>query len=171
MARYEPIKHWPGSMLYHASNGRIYCAAPRGLIPADPYSLAALRRPSPEETRRWGTGVVPRMVMDVTNIVKTAMDKGLDAAIRNRTLIVAPWNAYLVLHLPDDRVVVAYRITSELPRLDQAAATQVAIAAGYDVGGWAVELVRPFQGEDWHFSPPRFGDVSGQWPETGAPLS
>jgi hypothetical protein len=167
VARYEPIKHWPGSMLYRASSGRSYCAAPRGLIPAFPYSLAALRRPSKEETARWGPGVVPRMVVDVTN----SIDRSLEAAIRSRTLIVAPWNAYLVLRLPDNRVVVAYKLSGEIPRLDQTAATHVAIAGGYDVGGWVVELVRPFQGEDWHFSPPRFGGASGPWPEIGASLA
>ncbi len=167
MARYEPIKHWPGSVLYHAANERVYCAAPRGLIPAYPYTLAALRRPSQEETRRWGSGVAPRMVVDVTN----TLDKALDTAIRSRTLIVAPWNAYLVLRLPDDRVVVAYKISGELRRLDQVAATQVAIASGYDVAGWSVDLVRPFQGEDWHFTPPHFVDVLGQWPEIGMSLS
>jgi len=150
MARYEAIPEWPGSVMYRAAHGRVYCAAPRGLIPEYPYSIAALRRPSSEEQRNWGVGVTPRMVVDVTSV------RDLTKVIHGRTLEVAPWNAYLVLTLPDNRVIVAYRTSNDLPKLDKLSATQVAIASGHDVGGWSSEVIRHFQGERWHFTPPRY---------------
>jgi len=64
MPRYEPIEGWPGGTMYRAPHGRVYCAAPRGLIPDYPYSIASLRRPTRDEAGSWGPGVVPRMVVD-----------------------------------------------------------------------------------------------------------
>ncbi|MDB5059324.1 MAG: hypothetical protein JWO59_2796 [Chloroflexi bacterium] len=158
MARYEPIPDWPGSVMYRAAHGRIYCAAPRGLIPAYPYSMAALRPPTSEESRNWGPGVLPRMVVDVTNV------RELARMIREQTMQVAPWNAYLVLRLPDSRVIVAYGTSGELPRLDKRSAAQVAIASGHDVDGWSSEMIRRFQGEHWQFTPPRYEPVLGPLP-------
>src|SRR5579862_7128401 len=109
MARYEPIEGWPGSVLYTAAHGRIYCAAPRGLIPEHPYSMDALRPPTAQEAREWGPGVLPRMVVDVTG------KRDFHQAVQRRTLSIAPWNAYLVLRLPQGAVIVAYRLASELP--------------------------------------------------------
>jgi hypothetical protein len=159
MARYEPIGEWPGSIIYRAAHGRVYCAAPRGLIPDYPYSAVSLRQPTREEAGTWGPGVVPRMVLDVTDVVKHRGGLTVD------TITVAPWNSYLVLCLPDSRVVVAYRTGGEIPRLDEAGAAQVAIAGGQDVGGWASELVRHFHGERWQFTPPRYEPMPEPLPE------
>jgi hypothetical protein len=98
------------------------------------------------------------MVVDVTNT------RELARVIRDQTMAVAPWNAYLVLRLPDSRVVVAYATTGDLPRLDKCAAAQVAIASGHDVDGWSSELIRHYQGERWHFTPPRYEPVPGPLP-------
>jgi hypothetical protein len=158
MARYEPIPDWPGSVLYRAAHGRVYCAAPRGLIPEHPYTIAALRPPSSEESGSWGPGVMPRMVADVTNT------RELVTAIRDRTMEMAPWSAYLVLVLPDQRVIVAYRTNGGMPRLNQHSAAQVAIASGHDVCGWSSEVIRHYHGERWHFTPPHFEPMLGPLP-------
>jgi hypothetical protein len=150
MARYEPIEGWPGSILFRAAHGRIYCAAPRGLIPAHPYSIDALRPPNAREAKEWGSGVLPRMVVDVT------VKGDFRQAIRRRTLSIAPWNAYLVLRLPHGAVIVAYSLGPELPRLDKTAASQVAIASGYDVAGWSSQVISHYGGERWHFAPPNW---------------
>jgi hypothetical protein len=153
MARFEPVAEWPGAMLYRAIHGRVYCAMPRGLIPEYPYTVATLRQPTAAESREWGPGVLPRMVVDVT-------DHGnLAGALRAGSLHVMPWNAYLVLHLPGNRVVVAYRIGPGTIPLDRQAAGQVAIGSGHDVAGWSAEVVRHFQGERWHFTPPAFEPI------------
>ena len=68
MARFEMIAGWPGGVLYSATHGRLYCVAPRGLVPDHPYTMAALRPPSVQEQRVWGAGVQPRMVVDVTGV-------------------------------------------------------------------------------------------------------
>jgi len=162
MARFEPIATWPGSMLYRAAHGRLYCAAPRGLIPEYPYTMAALRPPTSAEQRSWGTGVQPRMVVDVTGLAD------LPHALVARDLRVAPWNAYLVLRLPEGSLVVAYKISSALPRLDHGAAGQVAIAAGHDVAGWHAEIVRQYGGEHWHFTPPHAHQSTGPRPHASA---
>lgn len=150
MARYRVLDEWPGSVLYVAANGRTYCAAPRGLIPEHPYTIRTLRQPSLDERRTWGPSVQPRMVLDVTEV------PDLSLQIEDRTLSVAPWNAYLVLRLSEGSVIVAYRLSPELPRLDKAAAGQVAIASGHDVAGWTSHVVQQQSGERWHFSPPNW---------------
>jgi hypothetical protein len=149
MARFEMIAGWPGGVLYTATHGRLYCAAPRGLVPDHPYTMAALRPPSAQEQRAWGVGVQPRMVVDVTGMTD------LHPSLRAGKLCVAPWNAYLVLRLPEGQVVVAYKLGTALPRLDRDAATQVAIAGGHDVAGWPAEVTRRYQSEHWYFLPPR----------------
>ena len=158
MARFEPIANWPGSVLYTAAHGRLYCAVPRGLIPEHPYTMAALRAPSPAEQQAWGPGVQPRMVVDVTDI------PDLQRSIGSRNLPVAPWNTYLVLRLPDSRVVVAYRVAPTMPRLNEATAGQVAIASGHDVAGWAAEVTRHYGSEQWQFIPPRYDSLPGPVP-------
>jgi len=154
MARYTAIEGWPGSVLYTASNGRIYCAAPRGLIPEHPYSIDALRPPNQEERRQWGAGVQPRMVTDVTSL------PDLQQRVSRRTLQVAPWNAYLVLRMEEGTIIVVYRFNGEVPRLDKAAAGQVAIASGHDVAGWSSHVITQHGGERWHFSPPHPHHIS-----------
>ena len=85
MARFEPVGEWPGTMLYRACHGRVYCALPRGLIPEYPYTVATLRRPTEAELRDWGPGVLPRMVVDVTD------HHNLGGALRAGSLQVMPW--------------------------------------------------------------------------------
>jgi hypothetical protein len=148
MARYIALEEWPGSVIYAATHGRVYCAAPRGLIPEQPYSMDALRPPNAQERRQWGTGVQPRMVLDVTEMTD------LPQRLQRRTLAIAPWNAYLVLRLDDDSIVVAYRIGQDIPRLDRYEASQVALASGHDVEGWAAQILQHFGNERWHFTPP-----------------
>ena len=158
MARFEPVTEWPGTILYRALHGRLYCALPRGLIPEYPYTVATLRQPTVMERQEWGDGVLPRMVVDVT-------DHGnLREALRAGSLHVMPWSAYLVLRLPDQRVVVAYRTSPEMIRLDRQAAGQVAIGSGYDVAGWSAEVIRHFQGERWQFTPPSFESLASARP-------
>ncbi|HVA89898.1 MAG TPA: hypothetical protein VNL71_08635 [Chloroflexota bacterium] len=148
MARFEPVVEWPGAMLYRAIHGRVYCAMPRGLIPEYPYTVATLRQPTAMEQQAWGPGVLPRMVVDVTN------HGNLAGALRAGSLHVAPWSAYLVLRLPENLVIVAYRIGPGAIPLDRQSAGQVAIGSGHDVAGWSAEVIRHFQGERWHFTPP-----------------
>lgn len=147
VARYIPVDEWPGSVIYAAVDGRLYCAAPRGLIPEHPYRMDSLRPPSPQEAQSWGPDVLPRMVIDVTGV------SDLHQHFRQRTLAVAPWNTYLVLRLPDGCVVVAYRLHRETLRLDRVAAEQVAIASGHDVDGWSAQVIQHYGSERWHFSP------------------
>jgi hypothetical protein len=158
MARFEPVAEWPGTVLYRAIHGRIYCAMPRGLIPEYPYTVATLRQPTPAERRDWGDGVLPRMVVDVTE------HGNLQAALRDGTLHVMPWCAYLVLRLPDQRVVIAYSTTPGLIRLDRQTAGQVAMGSGYDVAGWSAEVIRHFQGERWQFTPPQYDSTASIQP-------
>ena len=160
MARFEPVAAWPGSVLYRAIHGRVYCVAPRGMIPEYPYTMSTLREPTPEETYEWGPGVMPRMVVDVTNIAE------LSSALHDGTLPITPWGAYLVLRLPDSRVIVAYRTTSSIPRLDRIAAGQVAIGSGHDVAGWSSELIQHHGGERWQFTPPRYEPMPSPQPAT-----
>lgn len=154
MARFEPVEEWPGTVLYRAIHGRLYCAMPRGLIPEYPYTVATLRQPTPTERSEWGPGVLPRMVVDVTK------HENLSSSLRDGSLRVMPWNAYLVLRLPDQRVIIAYSITPNMIRLDRQTAGQVALSSGYDVAGWTSEVIRHFQGERWQFTPPRYDSVS-----------
>lgn len=149
MARYIAIEEWPGSIIYASAHGRLYCAAPRGLIPEYPYTMDTLRPPNQQEQGQWGQGVQPRMVIDVTT------QRDLPQCVRWRALLVAPWNSYLVLHLPEGEVVVAYKKSGEVPLLDQSMAAQVALASGIDVDGWAAELRRRHGNEQWCFWPPQ----------------
>jgi hypothetical protein len=158
MARYVSVDEWPGSVIYAATNGRLYCATPRGLIPEHPYSMDALRPLTAQERQNWGSGVQARMVIDVTGM------QDLHQAILRRTLPVTPWNTYLVLRIAEGGVIVAYRISGDLPRLDKAGAGQVAIASGHDVAGWPSQVVQHFGSERWHFSPPDWEPVPGRDP-------
>jgi hypothetical protein len=162
MARFEAITGWPGGMLYSAAHGRLYCVAPRGLIPEYPYTMATLRAPTAQEQHAWGTGVQPRMVVDVTGLTD------LSRSISVRDLCVAPWNSYLVVRLSEGSVVVAYTVSPALRRLDSSAAGQVAIACGNDVAGWHAELVRQYGGEHWHFTPPHGQPITGPRPQATA---
>lgn len=148
MARYIALEDWPGSVIYAAAHGRVYCAAPRGLIPEQPYSMDALRPPNAQERRQWGAGVQPRMVLDVTEMAD------LPQRLHRRTLAIAPWNAYLVLRLDDGSIVVAYRIGQHVPRLDRYEASQVVLASGHDVEGWSAQVLQHYGNERWHFTPP-----------------
>jgi len=160
MARFEPVEEWPGTVLYRAIHGRLYCAMPRGLIPEYPYTVATLRQPTPAERHEWGPGVLPRMVVDVTEHAH------LQGSLRDGSLRVPPWSAYLVLRLPDQRVVIAYSTTPGMIRLDRQTAGQVALGSGYDVAGWPSEVIRHFQGERWQFTPPRSAAASLVQPAT-----
>ena len=162
MAYFQPIADWPGGIVYKSAHGRIYCAAPHGLIPEAPYTIAALRPPTPEEQQGWGPGVLPRMVLDVTSVEERA----LAASIRDRTLAIAPWNAYLVLRLDNRLVIVAYQMNAGIRRLDATSAPQVAIAGGHDVAGWSTETIRHQSGERWMFTPPKYEPISASWPTT-----
>ena len=159
MAHFALLCDWPESVLYTATNGRLYCAAPRGLIPEHPYTMRTLRLPTAIEQRNWGQGVTPRMVLDVTHLPE------LVQLVRGRSLEVSPYNAYLVLHLQDGSVVIAYRTGSGLPRLTEKAAGQVAMAGSYDVAGWLAELVRHYNSERWLFTPPQAESLPASLPE------
>jgi hypothetical protein len=148
MARYIAVDEWPGSVIYASIHGRLYCAAPRGLIPEYPYTMDTLRPPSEQEQVQWGHGVQPRMVIDVT------AQPDLPQCVRRRTLQVAPWNSYLVLHLAEGEVIVAYRRSREVPLLDEGMAGQVALASGIDVDGWTAEIRKRHGNEQWYFWPP-----------------
>jgi hypothetical protein len=147
MARYIPVAEWPGSVIFASAHGRLYCAAPRGLIPDHPYDMDALRVPDARERRQWGAGVHPRMVVDVTEIAD------LPQRLQGRTLSIAPWNAYLVLRLDEGGIVVAYHVTMQVPRLDRSAAGQVALASGHDVEGWSAQVIQQYGNECWYFTP------------------
>ncbi len=159
MARYSLLREWPESVLYAASTGRLYCAAPPGLVPEHPYTMKTLRLPTATEQRTWGPGVTPRMVLDVSDLPELA------ALVRDRTLEVSPYNAYLVLRLADGSVVVAYRTGHALPQLAAGEAEQVAMAGSYDVAGWHADLVRQYGGERWLFTAPQSQSLAASLPD------
>jgi hypothetical protein len=158
-ARYIPLEEWPGGVLYTSGQGRTYCAAPRGLVPEHPYLMHALRQPSDDETEAWGSGALPRMVVDVTEVIDLARH------LRQGTLYIAPWNAYFVLRLSEGPVLVAYRARTGIRRLDLQAAHAVALAAGIDVAGWPVDLTRGEIMERWMFTPPSYDVAATPSPE------
>lgn len=157
--RYVPVEEWPGSVLYTSAQGRVYCAAPRGLVPDHPYLMHALRPPTTGEVESWGSGAQPRMVVDVTTVID------LPRHLRQGTLYVAPWNAYFVLRLAEGPVLVAYRTRTGIRRLDLQAAHAVAIAAGMDVAGWPVDMTRDDVMERWLFAPPSDDTVVAPSPD------
>ena len=78
----------------------------------------------------------------------------LPQQLHDRTLKIAPWNSYLVLQVPQDGLIVAYRVNGELPVLDKSMAGQVALASGIDVDGWRAEIRQRHGNEHWHFQAP-----------------
>ncbi len=159
MTQYITVEEWPGSVLYGSHQGRLYCAAPRGMVPEHPYLMGALRPPSQGEKQAWGDGAQPRMVVDVTEV------RDLSRHIRSGTLYVAPWNAYFVLRMADGPVLVAYRTHTGIRRLDLLGATAVARAAGNDVAGWLTDLSRDPLMDRWMFTPPSYENDMTLTPE------
>jgi hypothetical protein len=146
MARWEPIEEWEGAVRFEAPTGRQLIAAPRGLLPRYPYLMDALRPPHPTEQELLGGE--SRLVLDVSEVFN------VDRAIACRRLYCAPWNTYLVVRHTNGDVDVLHLVGTGLRRLLLQDAVAVALAAGYDVAGWPVDVVRGDSLDRWGFSHP-----------------
>jgi hypothetical protein len=157
MARWEPIEEWEGAVRFAASTGRHLIAAPRGLLPHYPYLMDSLRPPRPTEQEVLGGE--SRLVLDVSEVFN------LDRAIAYRRLYCAPWNTYLVVRRAGGDVDVMHLVGTGLRRLLLQDAVAVALAAGYDVAGWPVDVERGEWLDRWSFSHPE-GEAREELPQT-----